>query len=95
MNAAVTKWLSVFQTENKVSFNKTEHRRKKSWQTIEKKIRVVVRMLAADKASKADSKADSKVVSRVVSRVANKVEVKRAVSKAAANSIGETKWVRS
>jgi hypothetical protein len=37
----------------------------------------------------------SRVANKVVSRVANKVEVKRAVSKAAANSIGETKWVRS
>jgi hypothetical protein len=95
MNAAVTKWLSVFQTENKVSFNKTEHRRKKSWQTIAKKIRVVVRMLAADKDSKVVSKVASRADSKVVSKAANKVEVKRAVSKAAANSIGETKWVRS
>jgi hypothetical protein len=52
-------------------------------------------MLAADKDSKVVSKVASRADSKVVSKAANKVEVKRAVSKAAANSIGETKWVRS
>jgi hypothetical protein len=75
--------------------------RKKSWQTIAKKIRVavsrVVNRLRAGKMIKkvavrmlAADKA-SRADSKVVSRVANKVELKRAVSKAAANSIGETK----
>jgi hypothetical protein len=105
MNAAAWKWMSVFQTENKLVSIKTKTGGKKSWQTIVRKIRAVSRVVNRHRAVKVMkvvkeleavkvSRADSKVA-RVVSKVASKLVDKKVVSKATANSIAAAKWVRS
>jgi hypothetical protein len=92
MNAAALKSMSVFQTRT-TYFDKTKHGRKKSWQTIVRKIRAVsrvvnrhravkvIKVVKNPEAVKVKSRADSKAAR--VAKVASKVAVNRAVNRTA------------
>jgi hypothetical protein len=94
-----------FSNREQSSFDKTEHGRKKSWQTIERKIRAVSRVVnrrRAVKVIKVVRKPEAVKVSRVarvvkVVKVASRLEANRAVNRTGSIQSAEVSlffWIR-